>query len=148
MRSGTLNVPGIVGLGEACHLRSLEMAEDERAIASKRDELQSLLLEKIPNLVINGDIDNRLAGNLHISIPGIPNSAVIARIRHKLAISTGSACSSGVEAPSHVLRALGLPEDLVDGALRIGVGKFTTDEQIDLAALLLSETFNQISQTS
>lgn len=148
MRSGTLNVPGIVGLGEACRLRLLEMAEDERAIASKRDKLQNLLLEKIPNLVVNGDIYNRLAGNLHISIPGIPNSAVIARIRHKLAISTGSACSSGVEAPSHVLRALGLPEDLVNGALRIGIGKFTTDEQIYQAAQILSETFKQISQTS
>ena len=98
MRSGTLNVPGIVGLGEACRLRSLEMSEDERAIAIKRDYLQNLLIGKIHNLVINGDLDNRLAGNLHISIPGIPNGAVVARIRHKLAISTGSACSSGVEA--------------------------------------------------
>lgn len=144
MRSGTLNVPGIVGLGEACRLRSLEMKEDERAIASKRDRLQKILLEKIPNLVVNGDIEDRLAGNLHISIPGTPNSAVIARIRHKLAISTGSACSSGVEAPSHVLQALFLPEEIVDGSLRIGLGKFTTSEEISSTAEILVEAIAEI----
>ena len=144
MRSGTLNVPGIVGLGEACRLRSLEMSEDERAIAIKRDYLQNLLIGKIHNLVINGDLDNRLAGNLHISIPGIPNGAVVARIRHKLAISTGSACSSGVEAPSHVLQVLKFPEELIHGSLRIGIGKFTVNEEIETAATLLSEAVYQI----
>ncbi len=146
MRSGTLNVPGIVGLGEACRLRSLEMATDERAIATKRDRLQNLLLEKITGLVINGDTANRLAGNLHISIPDIPNSAVIARIRHHLAISTGSACSSGVEAPSHVLQALQLPQALTDGALRIGLGKFTTEAEVDRASSLLTDAIMQIRQ--
>ncbi len=146
MRSGTLNVPGIVGLGEACRLRSLEMEADERAIASQRDRFQKRLLEKIPHLVINGDLQNRLAGNLHISIPGVPNSAVIARIRHQLAISTGSACSSGVEAPSHVLQALSLPEEIVDGSLRIGLGKFTTEEELSAAAEILTEAVIDVQQ--
>lgn len=146
MRSGTLNVSGIVGLGEACRLRSLEMGSDEKVIALQRDKLQDLLLEKIPSLVINGDVDHRLSGNLHLSIPGVPNSAVIARIRHEIAISTGSACSSGVEAPSHVLTALGLSEDVIDGALRIGLGKFTTDEEIDRASEILADTVLQIQQ--
>jgi cysteine desulfurase len=144
MRSGTLNVPGIVGLGEACKLRQVEMQEDERAIVIKRDRLQTLLGNAISNLIINGDIDNRLAGNLHVSVTGIPNSAVIARIRDLLAISTGSACSSGVEAPSHVLRTLHLREDVVDGALRIGIGKFTTDREIDRAAEILIEAITDI----
>lgn len=144
LRSGTLNVPGIVGLGEACRLRSLEMEADERAIAIMRDHLQSRLLKEMPNLVINGDASNRLAGNLHLSVLGIPNSAVIARIRHKLAISTGSACSSGIEAPSHVLRSLRLSEALVEGALRIGLGKFTTHEEIDDAAEILLEAITEI----
>ena len=74
----------------------------------------------------------------------MPNSAVISRIRHQLAISTGSACSSGVEAPSHVLRALQLPEDLVTGALRIGIGKFTTDDEIDRAAEILIRNIKAI----
>ncbi|UIE39131.1 cysteine desulfurase family protein [Leptodesmis sichuanensis] len=147
LRSGTLNVPGIVGLGEACRLRSLEMEEDERAIAIKRDKLQTLLLEKISGLVVNGDTDHRLAGNLHLSIPDIPNSAIIARVRHQLAISTGSACSSGVEAPSHVLPALNLPENTVDGALRIGLGKFTTAEEIEQAATILSIAAYQVRES-
>jgi cysteine desulfurase len=146
MRSGTLNVPGIAGLGEACRLRQLEMVEDECAIVLKRDSLQQMLLKQIPNLVINGDTDNRLAGNLHISIPGIPNSAIIARIRHRLAISTGSACSSGVEAPSHVLQALKLPEAIIEGALRIGIGKFTTDEEISEAAMILIDAIQKTTR--
>jgi cysteine desulfurase len=79
-------------------------------------------------------------------VTGIPNSAVIARIRHQLAISTGSACSSGVEAASHVLRALQLPDDVVNGALRIGIGKFTTDEEIERSAIILSTTIKSIFQ--
>jgi cysteine desulfurase len=142
MRSGTLNVPGIVGLGEACRLRDLEMADDEKRIAVMRDRLQTLLQAKIPQLIINGDTDSRLAGNLHISIPNIPNSAIIARVRSKLAISTGSACSSGVEAPSHVLQALKLPPELIEGALRMGIGKFTTDEEIEQAAEILAIAIN------
>ncbi|QDZ38910.1 aminotransferase class V-fold PLP-dependent enzyme [Euhalothece natronophila Z-M001] len=139
MRSGTLNVPGIVGLGEACRLREMEMKEDESAIAQKRDRLQALLQKEIPDLVVNGDTNSRLAGNLHISLPRIPNSAIVARIRDQLAISTGAACSSGVETPSHVLRAMNLPEEAIEGALRIGIGKFTMEEEVDQAAMILSE---------
>lgn len=136
--SGTLNVPGIVGLGEACRLRLLEMEEDEKAIANLRDKLQNLLFEKIPGLVVNGDITSRLSGNLHICIPDVPNSAIIARVRHQVAISTGAACSSGVETPSHVLQAMGLSQEVIEGALRIGIGKFTTYEEIEQAASILS----------
>jgi cysteine desulfurase len=146
MRSGTLNVPGIVGLGEACRLRSLEMEQDEQVIATLRDHLQQRLLASIPELVINGDIENRLAGNLHISIPGVPNSAAIARVRSKLAISTGSACTSGIEAPSHVLRAIGLSDSSMEGALRIGLGKFTTDDDVNQAAEILSTAVKQIRE--
>ncbi|MBD2255303.1 cysteine desulfurase family protein [Nostoc parmelioides] len=146
LRSGTLNVPGIVGLGEACRLRMLEMDGDEKAIANLRDKLQGLLLDKIPGLVINGDVDNRLSGNLHISIPDVPNSAIIARVRQKLAISTGAACSSGVQAPSHVLQAMKLPTDIIDGALRIGIGKFTKLEEIEQAAEILSSAVQQTRQ--
>ena len=146
LRSGTLNVPGIAGLGEACRLRQLEMAEDEQEIAMLRDKLQNLLQDKIPNLVVNGDINSRLAGNLHISIPGIPNSAIIARVRHKIAISTGAACSSGVAAPSHVLRAMNLSDDAIEGSLRIGLGKYTTESEIETAASLLISTISQVRQ--
>ena len=146
LRPGTLNVAGIVGLGKACSLRQLEMDADEKAIAAKRDRLQNLLLAKIPNLIVNGDLQNRLAGNLHLSIPNIPNSAIVARIRDKLAISTGSACSSGTTTSSHVLRLMQLPETQIEGALRIGIGKFTTEAEIDLAAEILSDTVARISK--
>ena len=100
-------------------------------IALLRNKLQNLLQEKIPNLVVNGDLTSLLAGNLHISIPGIPNSTIIARVRDRFAVSTGSACSSGVAAPSHVLRAMGLSNELIEGSLRIGLGKFTTNQEKD-----------------
>lgn len=139
LRPGTLNVPGIAGLGEACRLRRAEMDIDERVIRRRRDQLENLLVESLPNLMINGDRDHRLAGNLHVSIPGIPSSAVVARLRGRVAISTGSACSSGADGPSHVLRAVGLSDEAANGALRICVGKFTTDDDIQVGARLIAE---------
>jgi cysteine desulfurase len=144
LRSGTLNVSGIAGLGKACRLRQLEMSADENAIALLRDQLQNLLKAQIPNLLVNGDLNNRLSGNLHISIPDIPNSAIIARICHKLAISTGAACSSGIVAPSHVLQAMNLTENIIEGALRIGIGKFTTKEEIEKASFAIASAVKAI----
>lgn len=137
LRPGTLNVPGIAGLGEACRLRAAEMATDEPIIARRRDELQRRLVDGVPGILVNGDVSHRLAGNLHVSVPDVPNGAVVGRLRQAVALSTGSACSSGIEAPSHVLRATGLPSALADGSLRMGLGKFTTDEEVVRAAELI-----------
>jgi cysteine desulfurase len=134
LRSGTLNVPGIAGLGEAARLRRLEMANDELTTAEQRDRLQELLQAAMPEVVVSGDQKRRLAGNLHFCVPNIPNQAIIARLRNRVAISTGSACTSGIEVPSHVLRAMGLPREHVDGALRIGLGKFVSDADVTTAA--------------
>ncbi len=131
---GTPNVPGIAGFGEACRLRRIEMDEDESRIAALRDRLQSQLTASIPDMAVNGDLSCRLSGNLHISLPGVPNDALTARLRRKVAISTGSACTSGAHGPSHVLQAMGLSEEHQEGALRIGVGKFNTEDEIDRAA--------------
>lgn len=144
IRSGTLNVAGIVGFGEACRLRRIEMDVDEKLIANRRNRLEAALKSKIPGLVVNGDPESRLAGNLHISIPQIPNDAIIARVRSKLAISTGAACTSGVEEPSHVLQSLKMPLEMMTGALRIGVGKYTTDEEVELAADFISTAVHQV----
>ncbi|WP_414574610.1 cysteine desulfurase family protein [Anabaena sp. CCY 9402-a] len=146
LRSGTLNVPGIAGLGEACRLRQSEIETDESNIAVLRSQLQNVLQSNIPNLVVNGDINNRLSGNLHISVPDIPNSAIIARVRHQLAISTGAACSSGVVAPSHVLQAMNLSENIIEGSLRIGIGKFTTKAEINKASSVIINAVNAIHQ--
>lgn len=81
-----------------------------------------------------------------ISIPGIPNSAIIARVRHKIAISTGSACLSGVATSSHVLQAMNLSDDVIEGSLRIGIGKYTTNEEIERGVLILTSAIIQVSQ--
>jgi cysteine desulfurase len=146
LRPGTINAPGIAGLGEACRLRRLEMGSDEARVGALRDELQAALRRALPSLVVNGDIDARLAGNLHIAIPGVPNQAVVARLRDRVALATGAACSSGIEGPSHVLRAMGLPRNVQDGALRIGLGKFTTDEDIRTAAAAIIAAVDQVAQ--
>jgi cysteine desulfurase len=148
LRPGTLNVPGIVGLGFACHLRKAEMVTDEASIRDKRDRLQEILSQQIPNLQITGDLNNKLAGNLHVAVADVPNDAVIARVRNRLAISTGSACSSGAESPSHVLRAIEMKEDYIHGALRMCVGKFTTEQDIDEAADILCNAVRQIRGVS
>lgn len=146
VRPGTLNVPGIVGLGEACRLRRSEMTSDEQAVGRRRDCLQKMLTDTISGVIVNGDPSCRLAGNLHVSIPGIVNDAVIARIRDRVAISTGSACSSGDERASHVLRALKLTDWALEGALRIGVGKFNTDVDIQRAGTILVEEITKVRQ--
>ena len=131
---GTPNVPGIAGLGEACRLRDLELAIDEKRMATQRDRLEALLLAGIDGLGVNGDPEHRLSNNLHVAVPGVPNNAVIARLRRRVALSSGAACSSGAETPSHVLRAMGLSYEIQSSALRISNGKFTTDEEIERAA--------------
>lgn len=136
--SGTPNSPALAGFGEASRLALLERDRDQIRLCELRDRLEAALLSSVPRLVVNGDRANRLAGNLHISAPGVPNGAVIARVRRDVAVSTGSACSSGSDAPSHVLRAMRLPADIQDSALRVSVGKFTTTDEVDRAAALLA----------
>lgn len=140
----TPNVPGIVGLGEACKWRLLEMEEDEARIKKLRDQLEEYLTINLEGVVINGDTDNRLSNNLHISIQDVPNDVVVARLSRFVALSTGSACKSGSQSSSHVLKAMGLNETLQDGALRIGIGKFTTDEEIKYAAQKIVEVVDDI----
>jgi len=144
---GTPNVPGIVGLGEACRLRRLEMADDEPRMAAQRNRLEALLFADIDGIVVNGDHERRLSNNLHVSVPDVPNDAVIARLRRHVALSTGAACSSGTQTPSHVLRAMGLSEALQEGALRIGTGKFTTDAEIERAAEHIVQAVAAIRRT-
>jgi cysteine desulfurase len=132
--AGTLNVPCIVGFGEACRLAAKEGYCTDARATELRDRLEAALIELIPDLTINGDRSNRLGNNLHVSTPKAPNDAVLSRLHRSVAISTGAACSSGTQEPSHVLRAMGLSPELQDSALRISTGKFNTVEEIDFAA--------------
>ena len=146
LRPGTLNVPGIAGFGEAARLRRSEMAEDESRIAGFRDRMQARLLDAIPELVVHANGQRRLAGTLSISIPGAPNKAVVARVRERLGISTGAACSSGLEQPSHVLRAMGVGADVAETYLRISVGKFSTMAEVETATQLLVRAVAEVRE--
>lgn len=130
----TPNVPGIAGLGEAARLRRLEMVDDECRIGLLRDRLQARLTDGVAGLVVNGALEYRLAGSLHVSIPDAPNDIVVANLRDHVALSTGAACTSGVDAPSHVLQAMGLESWKQDAALRMGLGRQTTPDEVDRAA--------------
>lgn len=130
---GTPNTPAIAGMGEACRLALAEMADDATRIVTLRNRLQAHLLAGIDGLVVNGDQTARLPNNLHVSAPDAPNDMVVAHLRDEVSISTGAACASGADAPSHVLRAMGLPIWRQEGALRISLGRFTTEEEVDRA---------------
>ena len=134
LRSGTLNVPGIVGLGEACRLCAGEMSTDAVRIGALRDDLESRLLEGLAGQIrLNGDPCRRLPGALSVSFSGIHGSDLILALRD-LAVSAGSACSSGSGDPSHVLRAIGCDAAAAAATLRFGIGRFNTAADIDCAA--------------
>lgn len=141
---GTAGVPSIAGFAAACRLRQTEGPADELRVAGLRDRLEGLLAAKLPSMVVNGDRANRLSHNLSISLQGTTNDAVLARLRHKVAISTGSACRSGAQEPSHVLRAMGLPEAMIEGTLRISPGKYSSVEDIDAAADAIANAVNAL----
>lgn len=142
IRAGTLNVPGIVGLGEASRLRSEEWESDERRIRSLRDRFWASLMTQ--NTVRNGDSEHCLAGNLNVSFIGTPNQALLGRLRRVLAASTGSACSSGLESPSAVLRKLQVSAERLNSSIRFGIGKFNTVLEIDEASNLILEAIEDI----
>ncbi len=131
LRSGTLNVPGIVGFGEACALAAREMTDDDARIRSLRDRLWSCLA-RLSGVRINGGMEHRLAGNLNVSFAGVDGDALLAAIPD-IAVSAGSACTSGSDS-SYVLEALGTPPEFLQCVVRFGIGRNNTEEEIDYAA--------------
>lgn len=142
--SPTPNVAGIAAMGRACELMELEGHAESGQLERLRDRLQDRLLALVPDLVINGDIDNRLPHNLNFSAPGAPNDIVLGRLRGKLSVSSGSACNAGAQEPSHVLQAMGLPEAVLDSCIRIGLGRFTQPEDVEVAATLIADAINDV----
>jgi cysteine desulfurase len=137
LRSGTLPVPLCVGFGRACALAAAEMGEEAVRIAALRDRLLAGLQRRLPGLRVNGAMAQRLAGNLNLSFPGVDAVELLGACEG-LALSTGSACTSARVEPSYVLRALGVEEEVARGAIRIGIGRFTTAAEIDFAVDVLS----------
>jgi cysteine desulfurase len=137
MRSGTLNVPGIVGLSKACELLSQESRGETERLRALRDRLHAALRASVEGVELNGDAEQRLAGNLNVSIAGIPSDTLIGALP-EIAISSGSACTSASLEPSYVLRAMGASDERARSSLRFGVGRFTTEAQVDRAAELVA----------
>lgn len=134
---GSPDVPAAVALAFAMELRGAEREADESRLTRLRDELQSRLMAAVPGLRVNGALGSRLAGSLHVSTPHLPGDAAVASLWGRVAVSTGAACQSGVPGPSHVLSAMGIPEWARDGAVRIGLGRFNTEAEIEQAGDLL-----------
>ncbi|MBY0331921.1 MAG: aminotransferase class V-fold PLP-dependent enzyme [Acetobacteraceae bacterium] len=145
LRSGTLPAPLVVGLGEAARLAAIEGLLDAGRIRSQRDRLMAALGAAIPGLRLNGDAEQRVAGNVNLTFPGGVDAQAIMAAAPELCVSTGSACSSAAVEPSYVLRALGLPEAEARATLRIGIGRFTSPADVDLAAAALAAAWRQVT---
>jgi cysteine desulfurase len=147
MRSGTLPVPLIVGLGEAARIASEEMAEENKRIRAMAEKLKKALCDAIPSVTINGDWESRYHGNVNLSFAYIEGESMMMAIRD-LAVSSGSACTSSSLEGSYVLKALGLSDELAHTSIRFGIGRFTTDEQIDFAIKTVKQNVQKLRDMS
>ena len=147
IRSGTLPVPNIVGLGKACEIATEVMINESRKIAALRDALLKGIRDENPNARVNGSMERRLAGNLNMRFPGINNEAVIAAVP-EIAISSGAACTTSTMEPSHVLLALGLSKNEAYSSLRFGIGRFNTKEDIDIASESINRCMKKLKKIS
>jgi cysteine desulfurase len=138
LRSGTLNVPGIVGLARAIEISLRERVEEEARVRSLRDRLHEGIVSRLDGVRQNGHPVERLAGNLNLSFERVDGESLLTGLR-EIAVSSGSACTSASTEPSHVLRALGVPDDLAHASLRFGIGRFTTADEIDYVAARVVE---------
>jgi cysteine desulfurase len=147
MRSGTLPTPLCVGLGEACRLAALEMGAEAARLGELRSYLWQSLQQNLPDIYLNGDLTNRIPGNLNISFAYVEGESLLGGIKD-IALSSGSACTSASLEPSYVLRALGVEEELAHTSLRIGLGRFTTKAELDTAVGRITETVTRLRAMS
>ncbi len=147
MRSGTLNVPGIVGLGEACALCQAEMAEESKRMAHLRDKLRDKLQSELDETYINGTMEHRLPNNLNISFAYVEGESLLMGI-NDIAVSSGSACTSATLEPSYVLKALGAGDDLAHSSIRFGLGRFNTEEEVDYVAAKVIDVVKKLRELS
>jgi cysteine desulfurase len=143
MRSGTLNVPAIVGFGEACAICAGEMETEGARLGELRDRLKLRLQSELDRVFVNGSLDHRLPGNLNMSFASVDGESLIMSLPD-VALSTGSACTSATVEPSHVLRALGVGPMLAHSSLRFGLGRFNTAEEMDYVAARVIETVRKL----
>jgi len=147
LRSGTLNVPGIVGLGKACEIAQKEISAEGERLIRLRDKLKESIMGRLDGTTINGSMAHRLPGNLNLSFAGVEGDALLMGI-NDVAVSSGSACTTATLEPSHVLRALGVSEDLAHSSIRFGIGRFNTEEEVDYVADRVVETVKRLRELS
>ena len=147
MRSGTLPTPLCVGLGEACAIAGREMVQESERLHYLRDRLYKGITDQLAEVYINGDIDQSIPGNLNLSFAYVEGESLMMALRD-LALSSGSACTSASLEPSYVLRALGLNDELAHSSLRISIGRFTTEEDIDYALEKIHEAVAKLRELS
>ena len=147
MRSGTLNVPGIVGLGEAAALAKAEMAAESKRLAHLRDKLKDKLMAELDEVYINGSVEHRLPNNLNISFAYVEGESLLMGI-NDIAVSSGSACTSATLEPSYVLKALGAGDDLAHSSIRFGLGRFNTEEEVDYVAAKVIDVVRKLRDLS
>lgn len=147
MRSGTLPTPLVVGLGEAAVIAKAEMAKDAEHVKRLADKFLKAVMDDVPDVYLNGDRVQRLAGCINLSFAYIEGESMIMAIKD-LAVSSGSACTSASLEPSYVLRAIGVGEDLAHTSIRFGIGRFTTDEEIDRAISIVSGSIEKLRAMS
>ena len=147
MRSGTLNVPGIVGLGKACEIAQKEMAAEAERLTSLRERLKCKILEQLDEVYINGHPTQRLAGNMNMSFAYVEGESLLMGLK-EIAVSTGSACTSASLEPSHVLRAIGVEEELAHTSIRFGLGRFNTEEEVDYTVRRVVEEVRRLRDLS
>jgi cysteine desulfurase len=147
MRSGTLPVPLIIGFGKACELCEQEMPAESKRIAAMRDRLQAQIMKSLDECYLNGHPTERLPHNLNISFAYVEGEALLMGVK-EIALSSGSACTSATLEPSYVLRALGVGSDLAHSSIRFGLGRFTTDEEVDYTAKRMAEAVTRLREMS
>jgi cysteine desulfurase len=147
MRSGTLNVPGIVGLGRSCELAQKEMAGEGERITALRERLKAGILRQLDDVYINGHAFERLPGNLNMSFAYVEGESLLMALK-EIAVSTGSACTSASLEPSYVLKAIGLEDELAHTSLRFGLGRFSTAEEIDYTIQRVVEEVRRLREIS
>lgn len=147
MRSGTLNVPGIVGFGAAAALAQAEMEADMAKARALRDRLQKAIEAELDEVYINGTMEHRLPHNLNISFAYVEGESLLMGI-NDIAVSSGSACTSATLEPSYVLKALGAGDDLAHSSIRFGIGRFTTEEEIDYTAAKMIDVVKKLRELS
>jgi cysteine desulfurase len=147
MRSGTLNVTGIVGLGAACEIAGKEMSDEAARLIQLRSQLQAGLFERLDEIYVNGHPTERLPGNLNVSFAYVEGESLLMGI-NDIAVSSGSACTSATLEPSYVIRALGIDDELAHSSIRFGLGRFNTTEEVDYVTEKVSKEVKRLREMS